>query len=183
MNSKQIFIRFLLAGVVLSLLYMIGCTKALGVRNPNYDKKIQTIAILNFSGPPELSAQASSVFTMEVKELNVVGVYMPHQVQEFLVQQGLGNIDPHEAAAREVLASKLNIDAIFSGQVIQYDNTYRTAGNIEVIVRLTDIITGEQIYSATIRTDSAGVLTGEESEIIAVAIDSIIEDIKTQFDL
>jgi len=169
--------------VLIGLIYLNSCITAIGVRNPDYEKKIRTIAVLNFSGPEKLSTLASAAFTTEVKRLKVVGVYMPHQVQRFLAEQGLTDSNPKDLAARQILAAKLNIDAIFSGQVVQYNNTNRTAGNIEVIVRLTDIITAEQIYSATVRTDEAGILTGEENEIISAAIDSIIGDIKNQFNL
>ena len=92
-------------------------------------------------------------------------------------------MDPGDAAARKILADKLNIDAFFNGQVIQYNNTYRTAGNIELTVRLTDIASDDQIYSATMRTDGAGILTGEEYEIIEASIDAIISDIKSQFNI
>ena len=168
---------------VISIIIILGCASAIGVRNPNYNKKIKTIAILEFAGPGELGRQATSAFTESVRELNVVGVYLPHQIQEFMRQEGLQDMDPQDAAARKILAEKLKIDAFFNGQVIQYNNTYRTAGNIEVIVRLSDIANGEQIYSATMRTDGAGILTGEEYEIIDASIDAIISDIKSQFDL
>ena len=169
--------------LLFSLIIILGCTSAIGVRNPNYNKKVKNIAILDFTGPGNLGQLATEAFIKSVNKLDVVGVYQPYQVREFLQQQGLREMDPGDLAARKLLAEKLKIDAFFGGQVIQYNNTRRTAGNIEVTVRLTDIENGGQIYSATVRTDGAGILTGEEYEIIDASIDAIISDIKSQFNI
>jgi hypothetical protein len=169
--------------LLFSMIIVLGCTSAIGVRNPNYDKKIKNIAILDFTGPGDLGQLATEAFIKSVNKLDVVGVYQPYQIREFLQQQGLREMDPGDLAARKLLAEKLKIDAFFGGQVIQYNNTRRTAGNIELTVRLTDIENAGQIYSATVRTDGAGILTGEEYEIIEASIDAIISDIKSQFSI
>jgi hypothetical protein len=178
-NTLWIFLFLML----LSMLQVNSCTRALGVRNPDYNKKIETIAVLNFTGSQRLSAAATATFVQEAKRLNVVGVYMPHQVKTFLAEQGLSDAAPKDSASRAILASKLKIDAFMSGYIVQYENTSRQSGNLELTVRLTDIHSDQQIYSATVRTDHAGILTGEEQELITAAIDSIIDDIKKQFDL
>ena len=167
----------------LLIILLLACASAIGVRNPDYSKKIKSLAVLNFTGPGELGMQATDAFGTAVKELNVVSVYMPYQINEFMARQGLKDMDPADPAARKILSDKLNIDAFINGQVVQYNNTYRTAGNLEVIIRLTDISSGEQIYSAAVRTDDAGILSGEEYEIIEASIDAIISDIKSQFDI
>ena len=114
----------------------------------------------------------------------MVGVYLPHQVREFLDEKGLRNIAPTEAEARKLLVSLLKVDALVNGQVVSYQNTrQRTSGNIELIIRLTDAETDMQIYSAAVRTDVSGILTGEDSELIEAATESIIADIKDQFGL
>ena len=161
-----------------------ACTSAIGVRNPEYIKKISTIAVLNFTGPENFREMAASAFARSVKDLKVVGVYLPHQIREFLAEKGMKNVDPADAEARKLLASLLKVDAIVNGQIVSYMNTrQRTSGNLELIIRLTDVETDAQIYSAAVRTDVSGALTGEDSELIEAAVDAIIADIKNQFDL
>ena len=168
---------------IVLLVFFSACVKAIGVRNPGYTKKLKNIAILEFSGPDYLKEQTTKAFIQAIKNLGVVGIYLPHQVSEFLQGQGLNDSEPTDPAARKILSEKLRIDALMNGQVIHYDNTYRTDGNIELIVRLTDIETEEQIYSASVRSDGGGILSGDISEVIATAIESIIADIESQFDL
>lgn len=170
--------------LILISIAVLACTSAIGVRNPDYIKKISTIAVLNFAGPENFREMAASAFARSVKDLKVVGVYMPHQVREFLDEKGMKDVSPTDARAREILASLLKVDALVSGQVVSYMNTrQRTSGNLELIIRLTDTETDAQIYSAAVRTDVSGALTGEDSELIEAAVDAIIADIKDQFNI
>lgn len=59
------------------------------------------------------------------------------------------------------MKAKLNIDALVKGQITHYKNTPRESGNMELTVWLLDIETGQHIYSAMVRTDAAGILTGK----------------------
>jgi hypothetical protein len=171
--------------VLLSMLSIciLSCSSAIGIRNPNYSKKIENIGLLQFSGPAELAAQATSVFHAEIKRITKVRIYQAYQMKEFLQENGLPDIKLTDAAARKILQDKLGIDALLSGQIVQYNNTARTAGNIETTVWLTDIEDNKQIYSASVRSDDAGILSGENYEIIEANMDAIVSDIKSQFNL
>ena len=176
-------ISYILIVIVFPLL-ISACTSAVGVRNPDYIKKISTIAVLNFTGPDNFREMASGAFARSVKDLKVVGVYLPHQIREFLDEKGMKNVSPTDPEARKILVSLLKIDAIVNGQVVSYMNTrQRTSGNLELIIRLTDAETDTQIYSAAVRTDVSGALTGDDSELIEAAVEGIIADIKDQFNL
>ena len=70
--KNRLFLSAIYAVLIISV-----CASAIGVRNPNYTKKIKSIAILNFTGPGDLGTQATSAFSSAVKKLDVV-VFIRH---------------------------------------------------------------------------------------------------------
>ena len=104
-------------------------------------------------------------------------------VQEFM---DLNQLDPDVIASahtREVLRESLGIDGVFTGDFITYQNKNpkRTADNMELTVRLISTDTGLVSYSAVARSDDAGRLTGNQSEVIQAVVDMILNDISKKF--
>ena len=46
--------------IVVVMVLLSACTSAIGFRNPDYIKKIETIAVLDFTGPENFREQAAA---------------------------------------------------------------------------------------------------------------------------
>jgi hypothetical protein len=181
-GSKTLLIRFI--GIALILLGISACSTATSERTSMIGiKSAKRIAVEMFRGPEKLREETTTRFTRELGDLDKFEIYDAARIQEFM---DLNQLDPDVIASahtREVLRESLGIDGVFTGDFITYQNKNpkRTADNMELTVRLISTDTGLVSYSAVARSDDAGRLTGNQSEVIQAVVDMILNDISKKF--
>jgi hypothetical protein len=146
-------------------------------------KSAKKVAVMMFNGPEQLQAQITTQFTDRLRDLGKFEIYNAAQMKEFMQSKQLDpNVTGNEET-RRILRETLGIDGVFTGEYITYkgNNPRRTADHISLTLRMISTETGLVSYSSISKSDMAGLLTGDQSEVIEAVVDMLIKDIKARF--